>query len=764
MSARALVAALLLLAAGALPAAAQSFVVSGRFLYEDKAWNYNGWTGADPVLPIRRADVTVLNAATSAVLGTGTTGADGSFSISASAAGITSIAVRCDADNSLDAGFQRVRVTTEGSVEYAVLSPVFPGHSPALPLDIGTVTALKVLSGGAEGGPFNMYDMGLRVAEYLASPKIGAAPSSSTLRLYWPGGSGSFATSNQAHIADDDGYDDPVILHELGHVVMNLYSDNDSPGGSHFFGDSDQDPRLSWGEGFATFLGGIVQDHMGLEALYFDGNAAAQSGGVGLNLRLETAAPYASDAYGAADEVAVACALFDLLDTEFSPDGSPGSDDDTLTSTVLVQGKSPPKAFWDTLVGPVKAASNCTINDFWDGWFGLHAADAHFDELMDCFSLRRIRFWADNDEPDNSLAEAFPAPAVSTDTWSGEKRLYWSTASPPAPGSGDQDWYRLDLVKGSRLRFETRYPGGAADADTQCDTFLEVYRPGGILVASADGGGPGRNALVDDVLISETGTWYYKVRSVHAYRRYGRYNARAQYLFENKLPQITAGPTASPPTIPDSQTTLLSVTASDPDVGQTLVYAWTPLAGGSISGSGAVVTFTPPSVSATSVVPVQLVVSDDLGASTAPLIVEVTVTPDVSSPCPGPASTLMAGAGKPGLFGVPLLSAQNLPKIPSGDFAIHASNLLPLASGYLVVGFSLISAPFDLGTLHPSPDLLLPIFTGGAGQLLLPITLAADPLLCGLTVHTQVLVLGDPGAAGPKQSAQSNRLSLTFGN
>ena len=50
------------------------------------------------------------------------------------------------------------------------------------------------------------------------------------------------------------------------------------------------------------------------------------------------------------------------------------------------------------------------------------------------------------------------------------------------------------------------------------------------------------------------------------------------------------------------------------------------------------------------------------------------------------------------------------------------------------------------------------------GEVVLPVIVPAVPLYCGLTLHAQLLVLDDPGAAGAKQSAQSNALSFTFGS
>ena len=747
--------------------AAQSFTVSGTFQYQDKEWNFSGWTGVDPLKPIRRADIYVLNNVTLAVLGTGYTEADGSFSVACTAAGPVDVIVRCDADtdkNRLATGFQRIRVTDESNVEYSAFSPVFAGHVPPAPLAIGTVTANKILSGSNEANPFNMLDMGVSGAEYIAGPKVGVASVTSVFRFYWPSGGSSFASGNQAHIGTDDGYDDAVQLHELGHVVHNLYSSSDSPGGGHTFGDSNQDPRLAFGEGYATFFGSCVLEFTGREAMYVDAFGPAQSGSDQLHLRLETAAPYAGDSYGACDEGAVACTLYDLIDTELSPDATPGVDDDLFVSTTLIDGQNPHKAWWDTFVGPIDIASNLNQNHAWDGWFTANAPDPHYAEMVDAFDDRRQRFWFDAQEPDNSLAEAVPTPATDFGLWTTDRTIYWSAASPAVPGTGDQDWYAVDLVQGSTVSIETRYPGGASDADTQADTYLEVFAPSGAPVASTDTGGVGRNAAVDNLLVSETGTWHYAVRTQSAMRRYGRYDVRTQLLFENHLPQITAGPDATPDTIDDDETTQLSVSAFDQDFGQTLSYTWTPLSGGSIVGSGATVSFDPPAVGSTTVMSVELVVTDNLGASTAPVSVQVTVEPGSASPCALPATAVTGGTGKAGLFGVPVLTAQNLPVLPSNDFAIHASDCHPSLSAMLIFGFTLVSAPFDGGTLYPSPDIMIALGTSPAGVVHLPIGLVANPALCGLTLHCQLLVLNDPGAAGFKKTAQTNYLTIRFGN
>ncbi len=749
------------LAFSAPAADAQTFTVTGKFQYEDKAWDYNGWTGSDPILPIRRADVYVLNDATQAVLGSGSTGQDGTFSIEATSAGVVDISVRADCDSALEPTFQRIRVTTNGNSEYSTFSPVFNGHDTSNDLDVGTNTAGKILQGGEEANPFNLFDMGVHAWEYITGPLVGEGNANQTIRLYWPGGSGSFASGNDATIADDDGYDDAVILHEIGHVVHNKYSDSDNTGGSHFFGDSDQDPRLSFGEGYASFFAGTVFNQIGVEAIYMDANGASQSGGVGLRLRMETVSPYANDANGAADEVAVCCALYDLLDTENSPDGTPTTDDDLMVSTsVIGAGLSPHRAWWDTFEGPVASAANLTQNDAWDGWFSEHGKiGGLYDSVKDCFERLDQNNFEDVDEPNNTIGTATPTVVQTSSNWSGERTLF---SGDPAPGTGDEDWYAHELVKGSDLLFRTRYPGASTDADTQVDTFLELFDPSGVLVLSDEDSGTGRNAFIDSFVVTETGTWTVRIKrgGTASYRRYGTYNYRAKHNFENFVPLITSGPTAMPTSILDTETSDITVTATD---AQTLTYAWSTPDGGTILGSGASVTFDPPPVGVSTGFRVQVVAMDSLGAESALAEVIVTVDPSGGT-CGQSAAVASGGVGKAGLLGIPTLSTTNLPVVPSSDHSLDASGFIPFTSGTMIFGLSLVSAPFDQGTMYPSPDILIPMLSDGLGNAGFPIVVPNDPILCGLHLWAQAMFANDPGAIGSKQTAQTNYVELTFGS
>jgi hypothetical protein len=623
-----------------------SFLVTGTFLYEDKAWGWKGWTGADPLLPIRRADVTVLDDATGAVLGQGSTGQDGSFAVSCAVTGAVDLLAMCESDTSHDAGFQRLTVTPHSGVDYVLLGPVFPGHDGVSDLDVGTATAMKVTIAFKEGNPFNIFDMAVYSWEWLLGPEVqaGFTPPASgpqPVRCIWPSGGGSFAHSWGPWIGDDDGYDDAVILHELGHVANFQYSDVDSLGAAHTFGQSDQDPRTSLSEGFATCFAGIVFGHMGQRPRYVDSKGHTQLNGWSLRLDMETVAPYANSARGSADETAVCCALYDLLDDVDTPDATPGWDDDLFDGSLLVDGKSPVAAFWDLFTGPMAEAFVLTHNDTWDGWVELYGDDPQIDTLQDLFADYGQFFFEDAFEPDGEPGLATLLPHSAPSSWNGPLTFFSAPSGALAPGSGDEDWFEHSLVKGSVVTFVTRYPGGAADAETQANPRLELYAPDGSLVASDDDSGTGRNARILSFLVPESGAWRVRVNVQldgwplpidDFLRRYGTYEYRAVALFENHLPGITQGPDALPSSLHAGERALLSAGAEDVDAGQALEYEWRPLDGGVIHGTGPSVVFVPPAVHDNTRMGIQLVVRDELGAVSAPQIVEVLVYPGKPAP------------------------------------------------------------------------------------------------------------------------------------
>lgn len=734
--------------------AAGGFVVSGRFLFEDKAWGYGGWTGEDPLVPVRRADVTVIDAGAAEVLATGQTDAEGRFALACrSGAESLDLVVRCDAAAVYDPGFQATQVVAlEGWVQAMFATPVLD-HPTTADVDVGTTVSVKVANmGGKEGNAFNVHDTAVAVFETLP-----LAPVDELIEHHWPAAD-THAFVDSTYIGPNHGYDDAVIAHEIGHVIDALFTDYNGGGGSHSFGDSDQNPALSLSEGFATLVTGLTEVGRGNQALYVDSSPAAQTGGAQLRLRHETAAPYAFDAKGIADEVAVACALYDVVDTSLFPDATPGEDDDAFDEFIDVDGLSGAEAFWHVLTTPPVPSSQHTLNDVWDSWHAV-LGDAVSVPLAETFAGFEQRFTEDarepNDQPEDGVALE---PISGSGGWTTGLTLYRDDGVTLGPGEPDVDWFRHELVVGSQLRFVTRYPGGANDADTQADTQLELYDPDGVLAASDLDSGVGRNARILEFDVPRTGTWTVAVSAQTVpFRRYGRYEYRALWLFQNFAP-VLDDVMATPAVIPSGGTSVLSALVSDPNDDQAVEVVWTPLDGGDVDASGH---FTAPGVQAPTTFRVEARAVDELGAESAPALVEVLVEP---AGCATPASVRSLGGGKAGSAGVPQLVVDGEPVLGTSSATLRASQLVPGSTAQLVIGFSLLAAPFDGGTLFPAADLLLPVTVDASGGFDVPLAVPAGVEACGLTVIAQVLVPGDPQATGSLQTAQSNGVALVLGS
>ena len=523
----------LLVAVLAPAAPAGDFLVTGRCTYLDREWDWDGFTGQSTERPVRRADVALVDAQTGRPLGRGTTGPDGEYAFTARSAVVRDVRVRVLASTRWQrrfAGpFEPVTVVDESGQTWSLDGPVVPAHDPADGLDAGTLMALPVSTGGSQGNPFNLLDQAVCAFELVSGPPT-VAPVRGRLVLHWPSWSGSWTLGSQAHLAADDADDDAVVLHEIGHMVHATWSDSDSPGGAHWFGDSNQDPRLSFAEGFDTAFAGQVLAATGRPAIYVDADPGDAGGGLQLRLDLETSEPWGASAAGAADEVAVATILFDLLDDEAGDDATPGSDDDGFRAATLVDGEPPARAWWEVFTGPVRRARRLTLNDAWDGWIARHAADPHYEDLRAVFDRRDVRFWRDAWEPDGTPEAATPLLAAPVSDWGSEHTLYACEAEPAERGTGDRDWFALELLAGQVVRIETRYPQGAADARTEADTFLSLFDPSGTRRATDDDSGTGRNALIDAFEVDLSGTWRVEVRSRDRTLRYGRYEIGATLL------------------------------------------------------------------------------------------------------------------------------------------------------------------------------------------------------------------------------------------
>ncbi|MCB0348843.1 MAG: hypothetical protein KDD37_08400 [Bdellovibrionales bacterium] len=264
------------------PTITDPVTISGDAYYVKRLPNGTGLGGPSGNLPIRFAEVAIVNGSGS-VLGCGATDANGAFAINiqrVSASVYAQVRSRANTTGKLVASvldsplkFNYYKVTTD--------TPVTGNANRTL------ADTIAPHDGDIEGGAFNILDRLYEANEFLRTetagcntvdasctpitntPKVtafwkpGFNPGtylgnsasdtvsfylSGTSRLYIVGG-----VSGNVNSADTDHFDDAVIVHEFGHFLEDIYAGSDSPGGSHN-ANSVIDPRLAWSEGWATYF------------------------------------------------------------------------------------------------------------------------------------------------------------------------------------------------------------------------------------------------------------------------------------------------------------------------------------------------------------------------------------------------------------------------------------------------------------------------------------------------------------------------------
>lgn len=430
--------------------ASADYDVTGKFLYRDRPFGPGGFTGTTTDLPIRFADVEVFDAGSSVVLAGTATDATGAFTVHVTDSATRNIKVRVKTTAANTPTLKmRVFVSTGNASPYAVTSGTFASHAPTANIDFsGTpVVALE----GAGGDAFNIFDNAVDAFDFIASLR-GSRPTVQ-LTLYWflgPTATDGTYYNNGDHSvhllgitglnADSDGYDDAVILHEIGHYTEFTLAKSENPGGIHTLNGT-YDLRLSWSEGFSTFFQNMVRNWRGLPRpdLYIDTSGDPGAGNAFISYQVETPAFTGGGTVGvpgANNEVSVNAALWDVVDTPGTADGAPGVDDDALA---LPNGALD---FWQAFTTYFPTATTISAEDFWDGWFaGNHG---HQPEMESIFGARGLEYFPDAREPDATPAQARTVVASSP---AEHHTIY------PA---GEEDWFVVGTVGNVQYGFATQ--------------------------------------------------------------------------------------------------------------------------------------------------------------------------------------------------------------------------------------------------------------------------------------------------------------------
>ncbi len=368
-----------------------NWTASGTFRYRDRIQDLSGFTGATQDLPIRKALVEVVRAP-GTVLATGITDNSGNFSIPVIDNQTATVFCRViSIDNDPALGI-RVQSSTSSSATYAVMSSNAANHNPNTNTDFGIVVA--IMGGGGEA--FNVFDILLDGSDYAKS-LMGSYPPT-TVTAVWSASSttGSFFSGTTIRLLADDGWDDAVIAHEHGHFLDILFAASSSPGGPHFLGDNDQDLRLAYGEGVASYHMAAGRKFNGRPnpTLYIDTTGGSGAGNLGFSYEIE--GPSVS-AIGAASEVSVQAVLWDMVDDASDADGIPGDDDNMNVA---------PAELWEVMSVYLPTQSNISLEKFWDGWFSPGINNGFSAPMKQTWGALTIEFFEDLFEEDGNSGAA----------------------------------------------------------------------------------------------------------------------------------------------------------------------------------------------------------------------------------------------------------------------------------------------------------------------------------------------------------------------
>jgi len=301
---------LLLLSCGPMGAPASDGagrVVTGRVTYDARHPTEQGASEQVQVRPARWVDVALL--AGDEVLAEGQTDADGRFSIEGPVQADT---VRVSA---------RVRVRGH---DVAIARDPGGESTHAMEAPIDAELALHARDETGDAGAFHVVDTMLRgmdaVKEWTGRPLPpvfaywvrGGTREWSFYRGERPTGSGRYALEllggepGQASTTDTDEHDEAIILHELGHFVMDRLTSDSSVGGMHPRG-ARIDPGLAWEEGRASWFALAV-----LGAPFYRDTIGVQPWG---RTRVDEDLEAGEDpVVGYASETTVTMVLWDLID------------------------------------------------------------------------------------------------------------------------------------------------------------------------------------------------------------------------------------------------------------------------------------------------------------------------------------------------------------------------------------------------------------------------------------------------------------------
>ena len=457
--------------------------VTGTFQYEDREFDETGFTGVNPYLPIRGADVEIIDNSTGAILANTYTNNQGQFSASIFLTSPSDIYARVKTTSTQNPGLFNHSVTktpSTGGTAYTLTSQIYSNVVPGNNIDF--ISSPVRANSSDVAGAFNIFDN----AEYAESyvENLTSQPAPLNLTLYWTAGEGTtgskwYDLNGHVYLCgtsdDDDSYDDVVILHEIGHYIHLSYSGSPAYYGGHSLTGT-YDLRLGFTEGVGTFFAGAIRDYMGLDnpLIYIETTGTnLRFSGFSIFSNTDVIGGYSNSTFTAMDagnEATVGHVIFDLVDDTYTNDGSFGVDDDTISLPNL-QGD---QMVFDVFVAikdnesttSVVNGKRISLETFYDYWVILHPsyASAFQQILLD----HDVEYQEDAMEPDDSSATA---TWIETDG---------STYHHTYFVAGDEDWSKFNGSAGTERLIKTRNLANGAD------TILEIYDTDGTTLLSSN--------------------------------------------------------------------------------------------------------------------------------------------------------------------------------------------------------------------------------------------------------------------------------------
>jgi hypothetical protein len=285
-------------------------------------------------------------------------GDDGAFTLSAQGVGGQSVHVLA-ATSSMSA--ERPITVRKSSI-----GPIhgFGGETFGLGVVREHDVLVTIASSAAQA--FNIFDVCITGLDYLRTT-FNTTPAALTVIWAPNSNDGTYWDGQAIHLlgaaSDEDGFDDTVILHEMGHYLETTVGRSDSPGGAH--DGSPADPRLAWSEGFSTYWAMAVRDI----PVYVDSNA---DGGFSWNSDTDlTMANPNNPLNQRVSEDLVTQVLWDL--------GDAGSNDDDQHAGTHAAVLAVEPMYLKTATLRNVGTAGVDLVDFLDGWFvmqGLTVCDA----------------------------------------------------------------------------------------------------------------------------------------------------------------------------------------------------------------------------------------------------------------------------------------------------------------------------------------------------------------------------------------------------